>query len=554
MGIQNAQKRKTILSFFNAYLYLIYILKNIERFFLTFFHNILGVDTMNNNFLWGASEAGFQFEMESKNDPNNDTNTDWYLWVRDPINIKNRMVSGDFPEDGIGYWNRFRNDHDLAKSIGMNAYRIGIEWSRIFPESTRKIHVDYETNDMDFITEIEITDYTIEQLRELVNHKALSHYRDIIMDLRSKGLKVIVNLNHFTLPLWIHNPITARSSNLEEGPLGWIDRMNVIEFTKYAAFMASELGDIVDMWSTFNEPYIVIESGYLMPEVGFPPGVNRPDAYMSGAMNLIMAHVHGYNAIKQWDTVKADDDSENSAFIGIIHNISPAYPLDPSNELDVQAAEHFNEIRNYLLLTAITKGEIDIDVNLEITDEERIPEYKNKLDWIGINYYTRIVVSHSEEPMIPFSEVTDFKIEPGFGVSCVPNSKSRGNRTTTDFGWEIYPEGMRDVINQVSRYGLPMYITENGIADAFDILRPYYIITHIDSMLKAINEDKKDVRGYFHWALTDNYEWSEGFSKKFGLIEVDLQTKERRLRDSAYIFKEIVTNGLSDKLKEKYNI
>ncbi len=509
---------------------------------------------MSEKFLWGASEAGFQFEMESKNDPNNDPNTDWYMWVRDSINIKNRIVSGDFPEDGIGYWKRFRADHDIAKSLGMNAYRIGIEWSRIFPESTENIQVDYETNDLDFITHIEITDATIEQLRELVNHKALSHYRDIIKDLRTKGFKVVVNLNHFTLPLWIHDPIRVRNSNLEEGPLGWVDKKTVIEFTKYAAFIASELGDIVDMWSTLNEPYVVIESGYLMPEVGFPPGVNRPDAYMSAAMNLIMAHVHGYNAIKKWDTIRADDDSELAAYIGIIHNLIPVYPLEASNELDIQAAKHFNEIRNYILLNAIIKGEIDIDVNCEISDEERIPEYRNKLDWIGINYYTRIVISHSEEPLIPFSEATDFKIELGYGVNCTPNAQSRGERPTSDFGWELFPEGLRDIINDTAKYGLPMYITENGIADAHDILRPKYLVSHIEAMLKAINDDKRDVRGYFHWALTDNYEWAEGFSKRFGLVAVDLETKERKPRESADIFKQIATNGLDEKLIKKYNI
>ena len=509
---------------------------------------------MNKDFLWGASEAGFQFEMESKNDLDNDTNSDWYIWVRDPLNIKHELVSGDFPEEGIGYWHRFRNDHEIAKALGMNAYRIGIEWSRIFPESTKGITVDYETNDLDFITQIDITEEDIDQLRDLVNHKALSHYRDIIMDLRNKGFKVIVNLNHFTLPLWIHNPILARSRNLEEGPIGWVDKNTVIEFTKYAAFIASELGDIVDMWSTLNEPFVVIESGYLMPEAGFPPGVNRPDAYLSAAMNLIMAHIHGYNAIKKWDTIKADPDSDTPAFVGIIHNITPAYPLDSSSEEDIQAAHHFNEIRNYILLNAIINGEIDIDVNCEISDEERIPEYRGKLDWIGINYYTRIVVSHSEEPMIPFSEVTDFKIEMGYGVDCPSNAKSKDGRPTSDFGWELYPEGLRDTIKDVSRYNLPMYITENGIADATDRLRPAFLVSHIDTMLQAIEKDKMNVRGYFHWALTDNYEWSQGFSKKFGLVEVDLETKERKLRPSADIFKEIVQNGISEKLRNSYTI
>ncbi|MGQ4913793.1 MAG: beta-galactosidase BgaS [Candidatus Asgardarchaeia archaeon] len=508
---------------------------------------------MKNKFLWGASESGFQFEMGDESKRNIDPNTDWWVWVHDKDNIEKGIVSGDLPENGINYWDLYEKDHNLAKEIGMNAYRIGIEWSRIFPEPTFSIAVDVKRDENDIITEINVDLEAIDRLHSFANQYALAHYRDIIMDLRKKGMKVFVCLNHFTLPLWIHDPIKAKKTNLEDGPLGWADSKTVIEFVKYAAYVAWRLGDLVDMWCLFNEPLVVAELGYLLSDTGFPPGVSSPEGYISVQMNLINAHVRGYDVIKKWDTKKADEDSPSPAEVGLIHNVIPPYPLDPNNEKDIKAAEHFNYLRNELILNAITKGEVDIDFNGEIDSDEIFPSFKNKLDWLGINYYTRVVIKHSEKLFFEASELTDFEMVKGYGHECPPQEKSKAGLPTTDFGWEIYPEGLRDIVKRLSKYRLPMYITENGIADAEDKLRPMYLIEHLKQVDKLINEDKVDLRGYFTWALTDNYEWASGFKMKFGLFEVDLDTKERIKRKSADIFKEIATAGsVTEEIEKKY--
>jgi beta-galactosidase len=132
------------------------------------------------------------------------------------------------------------------------------------------------------------------------------------------------------------------------------------------------------------------------------------------------------------------------------------------------------------------------------------------------------------------------EIVPGYGNNCKPNSVSVDGKPTSDFGWELYPEGLTDALKLMSKYRKPMFVTENGIADVEDKLRPQFIAEHLRELDKAIGEDKLDVRGYFHWALTDNYEWAAGFKMKFGLHAVDFKTKTRFQRKSAEVYRHII--------------
>ena len=156
-----------------------------------------------------------------------------------------------------------------------------------------------------------------------------------------------------------------------------------------------------------------------------------------------------------------------------------------------------------------------------------------------------MVVKRVEE--FPF-----FDVAGGYGFACDPRSTSKDGRPTSDFGWEVYPEGLREALELVSRYGLPLLITENGIADSRDALRPKFLAQHV-AVLEEAFEEGVPVNGYMHWALTDNYEWAQGFRMRFGLIEVDLKTKRRIRRKSAYVYREIVKEGgVSERLKREY--
>ena len=494
------------------------------------------------DFLWGVSNSGFQFEMGDSAGRNIDRNTDWYVWVNDAANIQKGIVSGDLPENGVDYWSLYEKDHKIAKKLGLNAYRIGIEWSRIFPKSTSRIEVVVEKASDGNITEIEVDDSALGSLEETANRDALSHYRAVIEDLRARNFEVLVCLNHFTLPLWIHDPITVRDSRLRKGPKGWVDETTIIEFTKYAAYVAWKLGDIIDKWATFNEPMIVSETGYMMPQSGFPPALNNFKAFKSVALHMSIAHSRAYDAMKGADTVKADKDSLTPADIGLIHNVIPMKPFASEKESDIKATEFLDHMHNHFFLEAVCNGWLDENFN-GVKDKGEMKSFVGqRLDWLGVNYYTRAVVRGKKStlarlftgiPVIP-------QMVKNYGFLCHPNSTSAEGMPTSDFGWESYPEGMFEAIKLVTMYRRSLYITENGTADAKDVLRPNFLIDHLKVLDKVINEEKVDLRGYFHWSLTDNYEWAEGYSKRFGLYSVDLDTKKRTDRKSANIYKKII--------------
>ena len=493
-------------------------------------------------FLWGVSASGFQFEMGDPSGDGLDPNTDWFAWVHDERNIKSGVVSGDLPENGVAYWKLYRQDHSLARRLGLNAYRIGIEWSRIFPKSTVDVSIEVERASDGGVALVNVDSKAIEKLGERACVAALKHYRAIIEDLKERGFKVIVCLNHFTLPLWIHNPIVARDTGLKRGPRGWVEETAIIEFVKYAAFMAHSLGDIVDMWATFNEPMAVAEAGYMFPQSGFPPSVNSFKAFKWAASNMAVAHARAYDAIKTHDTVKADADSSSPAYVGLIHNVIPAEPFSGDSSLDIEAASFMDNMHNHFFPRAIVRGWLDKNFK-GVEEKGEVKDYlKHRLDWLGLNYYTRFVVKGRGNLLARiFAGIKAVpEIVPNYGFACQPNGTSADGRPSSDMGWEVYAEGLIKALKSMAVYEKPIYVTENGVADEKDAIRPDFIANHIEALERALNEEKIDVRGYFHWALTDNYEWAKGFKMKFGLFAVNLKTKERKMRKSAETFKEFV--------------
>jgi beta-galactosidase len=201
-----------------------------------------------------------------------------------------------------------------------------------------------------------------------------------------------------------------------------------------------------------------------------------------------------------------------------------------------------NRVHNHFFIQSVSSGWLDENLN-GVEEKGEAKDYLGeRLDWLGIDYYSRLVVKGKTSllaklfagiPAIP-------EIVPGFGYGCRPNSKSADGLQASDGGWEIYPEGLREALKMMKGYGRPLYVTENGIADEKDTLRPSFIMEHLKTLKKTISEDKIDVRGYFHWALTDNYEWARGFHHKFGLYAVDFETKLRRSRKSADVLKRII--------------
>jgi beta-galactosidase len=480
-------------------------------------------------FMWGISMAAFQYEMGASVE-DSDPNSDWYVWVHDKTNIESNIASGDLPEQGPGYWRLYREDHRWAEWMGLNAWRMNPEWSRIFPKSTKEVKVSV-VSDEEGIKDVEVDEAALRKLDSLANKNAVRHYREIFKDVKARRMKLILNLYHWPLPTWIHDPIRARETGLKEGPRGWFDNDTVVEFSKFAAYAAWKFQDIVDMWSTLNEPSVTWNVGYMSNR--FPPGVVDPKAAEHVAFNMVQAHCRAYDQIKRIVGKKAK--------VGVIYVTSPAEPLTDSEE-DRKAAEICDEVSTGWFFKAVIDGVIRKGFAGE---EVKRRDLKSRVDWIGVNYYSRNVVKHVDQP--PY-----FEAQKNYGFSCQPSSKSAAGRPTTETGWEIYPEGIRKALNFYKKYEKPVIVAENGIADFRDKHRAWYLVSHLNNVLLAI-KDGVNVVGYLHWSLIDNLEWVSGFNMRFGLIYVDMKTKRRYPRPSAYVYRDIVESNTLPEYLEEYS-
>ena len=469
-----------------------------------------------NGFLWGTAISAFQTEMGG--DPaSNDTNSDWWVWAHDPDNIADNHVSGDLPEDGPGFYDDFRIQiqRQARRGLGSNALRISIDWSRIFPTSTAGVDATGG-----------ITEAVLEQLDALANQDAVRHYRRVLHRIRAMRMRPFVTVNHFSLPLWIHDPIAARDAFALTTPDaapptgfpgGWLDTSTVEEFRKYAAYLAWKLGGQVDYWAPINEPLSVAAGGYVNVPGAFasffPPGVRSYTGLLQVVLNLIEAQRVGYDAIKEWDLRDADRDGTD-AMVGAVLNMIAFAPFNPASANDQLAAQHADYLYNRLFANAIFLGDVDANANGTIDVGEHRPDLVGRADFFGLNYYFRgkalkVAPVTPAIPLFDFLPIFTYQTpERPFGPFCPT--------VCTDFGWEIYPPGLAAVLNTAASYGRPIYITENGLADADDDQRPAYLVQHLAVLEQAIASGA-DVRGYFHWSLMDNFEWASGYFPMFGL-------------------------------------
>lgn len=503
-------------------------------------------------FLWGTATSAFQTEMGD--DPaSNDMGSDWWVWSHDATNIAGNKVSGDLPEDGPGLYDRYRKvfRRNAHKALGSNALRVSIEWSRIFPTSTQSVDASGG-----------ITTAVLEQLDALANQDAVRHYRRMLFRIRGARMEPFVTVNHFSLPLWIHDPIAARDALSMVPPDmppptgfpgGWLDATTVEEFRKYAAYVAWKFGSRVDYWAPVNEPLSVAAGGYanVPPVIGsnFPPGALSYTGLLQVVLNLVEAQRVAYDAIKAWDLRDADRDGTNAA-VGAVINLIHFVPFSTSPS-DVIAAEHANYLYNRLFPNAIFLGDVDANANGTIDPGEHRPDLVGRADFFGVNYYFRGRALKLGAPITPSIPLFDFLPFTTYYTAHRPVGAPCPS-TCTEFGWEIYPPGLREVLAIAGSYGRPVYITENGLADADDDQRPAYLVQHLAVLEQAIADGVADVRGYFHWSLLDNYEWSSGYFPMFGLYRVDA-SGQLLVRPSVEHFRRIAeANAIPQDLLDQY--
>jgi beta-glucosidase len=390
------------------------------------------------NFLWGAATAAHQIE-------GNNVHSDWW----------HAEQTGQLPhrsDNACDSWTRWPEDIQLLSEIGLNAYRLSVEWARIEPYPG---HFD---------------------------QVALDTYRAQLEALLDAGIEPILTLHHFTNPRWL----------AELG--GWSNPDVVPRFVDYAGRVVEQTRDLVRWWVTINEPSILAMKSYL--EGSWPP---QEPGNLRGYVRLMRHAARGHARVRQ--LIRR---ARPAAMVSMAFAIWPMQALRSWSPIDQTMA---------FMGDWLWQGRV-------------IRRTLPTLDWIGVNYYSRTFVGW------PW-----------------PSSNGSGSGERTDFGWEIYPEGLYAVLRRVGHLGKPVIITENGISDADDDQRPAYVVAHLKQMHRAI-QDGVDLRGYMHWSLLDNFEWAEGYEQHFGLA-----SRERVLRPSARLYGTIArANGVPDDVLGTFSV
>jgi beta-glucosidase len=321
------------------------------------------------------------------------------------------------------------------------------------------------------------------------SEKEIKHYLDVVLALRHRGITPVVTLHHFTNPLWFS----------QSG--GWESERSAELFARYAEFVTKTLAPHVRTWIAINEPTVLISHAYLLGV--WPPQAKKLLRARKAHDNLIQAHIGAYRKI---------------------HHIYKAAGLaDPS----VGIAQHMTAVVpcSSTLRNRLAAGLRDYWYNFEILDQ--LARHRT-LDFIGVNYYTRHLV-----------HVTRWGLGDLLGEVCAQGHHALKKNS---LGWDIYPEGLGEVLMKLKRYNLPVMITENGICTEDDGQRWEFIAEHLRHVHGAIQQGVP-VIGYLYWSLMDNFEWDKGFAPRFGLLHVDYQTYQRTIKESARKFAQVCRTG-----------
>jgi len=432
------------------------------------------------DFLWGAATAAYQIEGSPLADGAG--LSIWHRFSHTP----GRTANGDTGDVACDHYRRYREDVALMKELGLQAYRFSVSWSRILPEGKGR-----------------------------VNEKGLDFYRRLVDELLAANIKPLVTLYHWDLP--------AALDDLG----GWLNRDVASWFAEYATVMFRALDDRVRMWATLNEPWVVTDGGYLHGPLA--PGHKNLYEAPIATHNLMRSHgaaVSAYRAIGKHQ-------------IGTVVNLEPKYPASQSPE-DLAATNRADAYMNRQYLDPVLRGSYPPELKEMFGEawpafpDSDFKEMTQPIDFLGVNYYTRSVTQNDPQKVVERA-----------------SRVKQPDAIYTETDWEIFPQGLTDILVWVKeQYGdIPLYITENGAAiydppyavtdPVEDPIRVHYLQLHLRAIRDAI-ERGVNLRGYFVWSLLDNYEWSLGYSKRFGIVHVNYKTLARTPKKSARFYSEVI--------------
>jgi beta-glucosidase/6-phospho-beta-glucosidase/beta-galactosidase len=468
------------------------------------------------SFRFGVATAATQIE-----DMN--TSTDWWTWTAPTA--MGGMGKDTFVNNAVDGYTMDMSDLQLVKDMNLDSYRFSIEWARVEPTEG------------------------------VIDEDAIQHYRDELTALAAMGIRPVVSN-----PLWVIDP---RVSGCPNGPTstnlcgfgGPGGPQIITAMANHAALLAQRLGDLVDEWSTENEPVNYLLAGYLVGV--FPPGKNTIETLVTDFVpvmrDYLSAHAAMYDAIKANDTVDADGDGVAAA-VGLTMSVvdwEPSRANKPStNPDDIAAQQRLIYLFHWLYVDSIVNG--TFDSTFSGTPNEQQPTWKGKLDWLGLQYYFRAGVT-ANNGLLP-APVSLTPCSEGFNLgACLPAQSS--SFCVGMMGYEFWSDGIRPLLQAFSqRYpDLPLVVTESGIATDVGERRSEAIVRVLESIASARDNDHVDVRGYYHWSLLDNFEWASGFAPHFGLYSVDYATYARTPTEGANVYQAITTaRELTHDQREQY--
>jgi len=431
-------------------------------------------------FLWGAATSAYQIEGSPLADGAGPSN--WHVFAHQP----GRIAGGDTGDVACDHYRLWRQDIALMRELGLGAYRFSLSWSRVLPEGTGR-----------------------------VNGPGLDFYDRLVDGLLEAGITPFPTLFHWDLPQALD----------ERG--GWAARDCAQWFADYARVVAARLGDRIGHWATLNEPWVVVDGGYVHGV--HAPGRRDLAAAAQAAHNLLRGHGLAVRCLR----------AETRAQVGIVVNLEPKDAASDS-EADLEAARRADAYMNRWYLDALRLGSYPEEMPAIFGaawprfPAEDFAVIGEPIDFLGLNYYTRSV--NRADPAAHPTGAAQVR-QPG--------------AIYTETGWEVRPQSLREVLGWLrARYGeMPIHITENGAAFADpppdasgrvrDPLRIDYLRSHLQAVREAI-ADGVDVRGYFAWSLLDNFEWACGYAKTFGLVQVDRATQARTIKDSGRFYRDVI--------------
>ncbi len=436
-------------------------------------------------FAWGAATASFQIEGATREDGRGESI--WDRFAATPGKIR----TGETGDPACDSYHRYMDDIAVMRALSANAYRLSIAWPRVIPDGDGA-----------------------------VNPAGLDYYDRVVDALLANGITPYVTLYHWDLPQALQ----------DKG--GWANRATIDAFTRYTDVTVSRLGDRVKQWATFNEPWCVsILSNYLGEHA---PGLHDLKTALLVAHHVLVAHGKAVPIVR----TRSQDAS-----VGIVLNFEPAYPATDS-EADAKATRvHHDHYNRWFLDPIMGRGypqegweAYGADVPAIASDD--MDTISAPIDFLGVNYYTRHI---GHDPSVNEGRILH----------------QRDENAVSARGWEIFPQGLYDLLTWIHRdYRIPrIVVTENGMAlddtltadgQVHDPERIAYIKAHLEIALKAI-EAGVNLRGYFCWTLTDNFEWAWGTSSRFGLAYTNFETQERILKDSGRWYARVAqANALVD--------